>query len=137
MIDRDLNNPDLGLTQDQRAALQSENLRLLGEFSSKSTRAHEKSEAARNYNLNFVAPLQSELSGLNSEIPSIEGTIDHYEALKEAKEAELEGIGADLSDFNAEYSALQSELSALRAEELRLINEIAAEEAKSQSGSQQ
>ncbi len=136
-IDRDLNNPDLNLTKDQRAALQSENLRLLGQFSSKSTKANEATEAARNYNLNFVAPLQRELSNLNNEIPSINETITHYEGLKKGKESEIEGLGGDLQDLEAERSKLNAEYKRLKEEEVSLINQITAEEAKSQSGSQQ
>ena len=135
-ISRDLNNLDLDLTQAQRDALDAEYIELKEAYPGLLTSASQAHQNAAWYENTFVKPLESELSGIDGDLVEIGMSIANLEALKSAKEAELGVIDSDLSDFQREYDDLSKEYDALRAEEYRLLNEIAAEEAK-QSGSSQ
>lgn len=137
-ITRDLNNPDLDLTQAQRDTLDAEYIQLKEAYPGLLTSASQAHQNAAWYENTFVKPLESELSGIDGDLIEIGMSIANLEALKTAKETELGVVSSDMSDYQRQYDELNEQYKDLRAEEYRLLNEIAAEEAKqSQSGSSQ
>lgn len=136
-INYDLNNRDLNLTQEQRDALNEEYIDLKEAYPGLNNDAFEAEQDAAWYKSTYVDPYRKELRDIDSTLTGIATALDTLEAQKAAKEAEMGVINSDLSDFQKEYDELNKEIKALKAEEYRLLNEIAAEEARSQSGSSQ
>ena len=137
-ISYDLNNRDLNLTQAQRDKLNDEYIDLKEAYPGLNDAARQAEQDAWWYDDTYVKPLKNELSGIDGDLIEIGMSIANLEALKTAKETELGVIDSDMSDYQRQYNELDKQYKALRAEEYRLLNEIAAEEAKqSQSGSSQ
>lgn len=136
-IKSDLNNPALDLLQADRDRLQAEYNKLEAAYPGLVTKSSQAHQAAAKYNKAHVKPLENELSSLNNKMPRTIEIIAHYEGLKKGKEAEIEALGGDLEALENERSELDAEYKRLKEEEYSLLNRIATEEAKSQSGSQQ
>lgn len=136
-INYDLNNRDLDLTQAQRDALNSEYITLKEAYPGLKNAAFQAEQDAAVYDNTYVKPLQKELREVDGDLRVLDYSIANLQAAKTAKEAELGVIDSDMSNFQTEYDRLGREYETLRMEEYRLLNEIAAEEAKSGSGSSQ